>query len=214
MANRSYLYAIGFDRSRGERQAGDKIHGLAEYAYDIPLAYKILVSQNARPVCSINWDYPQPIAIQGDFDAGCQKLFAFLNTLAAADIFEPAELERQIQASKTFLAQQRLPYAILEAGEIYELNLEPGIEAQNQALWETDILQIDQHLAACLETFRRMQREIEAGPPPGWLARLFGRSISTKGQPHPKAEAMRQEMWDLLGINAWSSTLYYDFDPI
>lgn len=133
MANRSYLYAIGFDRSRKAYQVGGPIHGLAEYTYDIPLAYKILVSQNARPVCSIIWADPQPVAIQGDFDAGCQKLFAFLNTLAAADIFEPAKLERQIQASKTFLAQNRLPYAFLEAGEIYEMDQEPGIEAQNRA---------------------------------------------------------------------------------
>ena len=42
MANRSYLYAI----------KGDKTVGISEYNYDIPIAYKVLLSQNTKRVKS------------------------------------------------------------------------------------------------------------------------------------------------------------------
>ncbi|PJK08588.1 hypothetical protein CO610_05425 [Lysobacteraceae bacterium NML95-0200] len=70
----------------------------------------------------------------------------FLKQLAAANIFDSVELQRQIRDAEAFLEKNRLRYAILECGEIYEL--EPtALEVQNQELFEREILNIDEHLA-------------------------------------------------------------------
>ncbi|WP_343292338.1 hypothetical protein AAHN93_09710 [Vandammella animalimorsus] len=215
MANRSYLYAIDFDRTQGERRAGGKIYGLGEYGHSIPLAYKILVSQNSRLAHSIIWEYPHPIAIQGDFEPGRQKLLDFLKQLAEENIFEPAELQRRIQETETFLEKNRLQYAILECGEIYELG-STALEVRNRELFEREILNIDEHLAGCLAELGDMKRAVEqleadARSSQSFFSRLLGRRNKSQME-QAKAKILRQAMWNMLGINGWSNILYYDFD--
>ncbi|RMX14834.1 hypothetical protein EBQ34_08960 [Vandammella animalimorsus] len=146
------------------------------------MAYKILVSQNAHLSHSIIWDYPHPIAIQGEFEAGREKLFAFLKQLAAENIFDSVELQRQIRATEAFLEKNRLRYAILECGEIYELE-QTALEVQNQELFEQEILNIDDHLAACLAELGDMKREAEqleaaAQQPPPLRRKAFSLACS------------------------------------
>ena len=63
MANRSYLYNIDFNTFERPKTDEDIILSVSEYAYEIPLVYKILVSINPVSTKSILWDYEHPIAI-------------------------------------------------------------------------------------------------------------------------------------------------------
>lgn len=101
MANRSYLYAIDFDRRQKERD-NKKIFGLSECNYTIPLAYKTLVSQDSKISHSINWDYEYPIAIQGDFEKGKQKLMIFLDQLSKSELFDSSELRKKQKQRNLF----------------------------------------------------------------------------------------------------------------
>ncbi len=184
MANRSYLFAIDFDRTKEERKKGDKIFGLSEYPYSIPLSYKILISQDTKISNSINWDYEHPIAIQGDFEKGKQKLLDFLTKLEKEELFDNAELEKQINETRDFLNSHQLKNIILECGEIYQMGCEK-LEEQNQELFN-DILNIESQIKQYLKDFREMNKN--------------------------KTEDTEQEMWNMLGINYWSEVLYYHFD--
>ena len=63
MANRSYLYNIDFNTIERPKTKEDSILSVSEYAYEIPLVFKILVSINPVSTKSILWDYEHPIAI-------------------------------------------------------------------------------------------------------------------------------------------------------
>lgn len=139
MANRSYLYAIDYDRTKGERKTGEKIYGLSESSYSIPISYKILVSQEPKISHSINWFYEHPIAIQGNFEKGEQKLIDFLELIKRKGVFDKEELENKITETKKFLDKNKLKNIILECGEIYELG-NGELEDQNNELFKQDIL--------------------------------------------------------------------------
>ena len=160
MANRSYLYSIDFDRTKGERKDGEKIFGLSEYSYSIPLSYKILVSQDSKISNSINWDYEHPIAIQGSFEKGKLKLLDFLEKLQGKNIFDKTELNKQINETKDFLNNHQLQNIILECGEIYEMG-DGEIEDQNKNLFEEDILKIESQENEYFNDFKIMNTNIE-----------------------------------------------------
>ena len=175
MANRSYLYSTG----------QDKVLGISERDYDIPLTYKILVSQDAKIARSIIWDDSGPIAVQGDFVKGRQRLYDFLDALIKEDIFNESELAGHIANAKTFLDSPDNAGAFfhLENGEIYEMaDEDEELEAQNRAFFENEILKIDDTIEAALAGLRESKKNNDL-----------------KG------------MWELLGIGYWSNTLYYDF---
>lgn len=60
MANRAYLYA----------KKGNEVAAISEYNYDIPIAYKILVSCNTKRVRSTIFKTPFKIALRGDLILG------------------------------------------------------------------------------------------------------------------------------------------------
>ena len=53
MANRSYLYNIDFNTFERPKTDEDIILSVSEYAYEIPLVYKVLVSINLTSTKSI-----------------------------------------------------------------------------------------------------------------------------------------------------------------
>lgn len=223
MANRSYLYAIDFDRTVGEREKGQRIFGLSEYPYSIPLSYKILVSQQPKISKSINWDYEYPIAIQGNFKEGKQKLFDYLDQLSELDLFDREEFTRQVSETETFLNAHELENILLECGELYEMG-DGQLEDQNADFFENNILKIEKHLNEYLHDFRKMKAEIlqlkaeitKLNKPKGFLSGLF--SSEKPGNDNKikvlqdNARKIEQEMWNLLGINDWSDVLYYHFE--
>jgi len=220
MANRSYLYSIDFDRTKGERKDGEKIFGLSEYSYSIPLSYKILVSQDSKISNSINWDYERPIAIQGSFEKGKLELLDFLERLQGENIFDRTELHKQINETKDFLNNHQLQNIILECGEIYEMG-DGELEDQNKELFEKDILNIESQKKESLNDFKSMNTTIEKlkkeildlSKPKGFLSKLFFSDNSTKVQElEKKIKNTEQEMWNMLGVNYWSDVLYFHFD--
>lgn len=113
MANRSYLYAI----------KGDKTVGISEYNYDIPIAYKVLLSQNTKRVKSKIYKNPFKIALQGDFTKGVERLNAFLDELKSKGYFRKDELERAIENTKAFFQRNSgYDYFYLDCSEIYEMD--------------------------------------------------------------------------------------------
>jgi hypothetical protein len=220
MANRSYLYALGFDRTKGKREKGEKIFGLSEYPYSIPLSYKILVSQDSKNSHSNNWDYEHPIAIQGNFEKGRQKLVDFLSKLSNENIFDKSELEKQISETKEFLDKHKLENIILECGEIYEMGDEE-LEEQNRKLFEEEILKIDEKLEEAIADFKQekinilnLRSEIvELSKPRSSFQELFSSDKTSEIQKlEEQVKNKEQEMWNTLGINYWSDILYFHFE--
>jgi len=220
MANRSYLYSLDFDRTKGKREKGEKIFGLSEYPYSIPLSYKILVSQDSKNSHSINWDYEHPIAIQGNFEKGRQKLVDFLSKLSNENIFDKGELERQVSETKKFLDEHKLENIILECGEIYEMGNEK-LEEQNRKLFEEEILKIDEKLEEAIADFKQekinilnLRSEIiELSKPRSFFQKLFSSDKTAEIQKlEEKVKNKEQEMWNALGINFWSEILYFHFE--
>ncbi len=220
MANRSYLFSIDFDRTKGERKEGEKIFGLSEYSYSIPLSYKILVSQDSKISNSINWDYEHPIAIQGNFEKGKQRLFDFLMKLQSENLFDKTELEKQINETKDFLNNHQLQNIILECGEIYEMG-DGELEDQNKELFGEDIMNIESQINEYLNDFRSMNKTIQIlnneisdfSKPKGFLSKIFSSDNSVKIQElEKKIKNVEQEKWNMLGVNYWSDILYYHFE--
>lgn len=220
MANRSYLYSIDFDRTKGERKAGEKILGLSEYSYSIPLSYKILVSQDSKISKSINWDYEHPIAIQGNFIKGKQKLLDFLMKLQSENLFNTLELETQINETRTFLNSHQLENIILECGEIYEMG-DGELEDQNKELFDEDIVKIESQITEYLNDFKSMNETVQnlkneisdLSKPKGFLSKIFSSDNSTKiKELEKKIINIEQEKWNMLGVNYWSDILYFHFD--
>ncbi len=111
MANRAYLYA----------KKGNEVVAISEYNYDIPIAYKILVSCNTKRVRSTIFKTPFKIALQGDFEEGVERLYAFLEELKQKGFISETELNERIEETRTFLEKHRgSTYFWLEGAEIYE----------------------------------------------------------------------------------------------
>jgi hypothetical protein len=120
MANRSILYAL--DRvPSGYSDPPGQATGLSDWAYDIPLSYRLLVSEQPR-VCSgalyDDTDDPQ-LALAGEADGGHGRLYRFLDLLAATPAASGnAEFLSNCAETKTFLASHRLGYYYLDTSEI------------------------------------------------------------------------------------------------
>lgn len=216
MANRSYLYSISFDKTTEDRQENDKIVDLSEYSYNIPISYKILVSQDTKLSHSIIWDYENPIAIQGNFQKGKQKLFLFLEKLKNENIFDSEELEKYITDTKTFIENNELENVILECGEIYEMNDE-DLEIQNQQLFD-EIYNINNTIDNLLNELKsaklsleKMYVERENLSNPSFFSKIFSSNKARTEELDKNIEITKNNMWWSLGIDYWSNILYYDF---
>lgn len=215
MANRSYLYSISFDATAGKKD-NDKIFGLSEWSYSIPISFKILVSQDTKLFHSIIWDYEAPISIQGNFKKGKQKLFDFLEKLKDENIFDQEELNKHIAETKNFLDNNELENIILECGEIYQMNNEE-LEVQNQQLFE-EICNIDQtidnfwnELKLIKSSLEELYAEQQKRANQGFLARLFSSNPSKNLSKIKELENAKNDLFVNLGIYDWTNILYYDF---
>jgi hypothetical protein len=176
MANRSYLYSVS---------QGGKAKGISEWGYDIPLAFKILVSQDAKMVDSLIWDDPPAIAIRGDYVKGRQKLYDFFGVLEESGVLPKDDrLSACIKDAKEFLDSpaNEGEFFHLENGEIYEMDdrADLSLTELNKIMFER-VVQIDKTISTLLE--------------------------SLKEQPRQEADVLH-----LLGIHYWDNTLYYTFD--
>ncbi len=193
MANRSYLYALNAVPALGVDPLTLEVTGLSEYAYDIPLAFKLLVSGNPRACPSLVWD--EGAAILGEYGAGVQRLEAFLARLEhpqAAEFTRPTlEFLRDPRNVRRFI--------LLEPDELFMMDdADPTVQLEA-------LLQNLQHLEPEIED--AVQRVRDAGSvraqPTGWLGRLF--------KPAPVTEFDPTRALIELGLGHWSNVLYFDF---
>lgn len=131
MANRSYLYSVDALPVAG---ADEKplVVGIAEWNYDIPLAFRLLVSAHPRKCRSLIWEYPDEIAIAGDYDQGVARLLDYLDGMNQSGI---AALRDEARAFLNADENKRR-YFVLECGEIYEMDAEPLIDQNERLLAE------------------------------------------------------------------------------
>lgn len=205
MANRSYLFAASqvpetfFDRP-------EFIWGLSEWAYDLPLAYQLLVSDNTRACASLSFKPMDaanpPLAIAGSAAGGLARLTKLLDLLARSPAGEAhAEFMAACSETKRFLDENTDNYFYLETAELDCM----GTEVLHEA--------IDGHLAS-IRHFAALVDQLTPG------------NIEAHIAPGGALEGVMSELGRFeeralptLGIANWTNVLYLaprdkeDFDP-
>jgi hypothetical protein len=174
MANRSYLYSVNKE---------GKVRGISEWGYDVPLAFKVLVSQEPKIVDSLIWDDPPKIAIRGDYVKGRQKLYEFFEVLEEAGLLaDDDRFAGCVKEAKAFLDSpaNEGEFFHLENGEVYAMDdrADLSLTELNRLLFER-VSQIDKTVKDVLETLKQ--------------------------EPKPEPDVLH-----LLGIHYWDNILYYD----
>lgn len=193
---------------------------VSEYAYEIPLSYKILLSNNTLNSKSVLWDYEHPITISGDANRGKDSLFKFLDRLQTLNLFEPEYLSSEIENTKQFFADNKfnLKYFFLEGGELYEMGNEP-FEKQNLEVFN-EVTQIENTIENFIKDVASLNKEIlslEVKKNQMTKKSWFKKSApilteKEKAETEKAIQHKRIEKRALLGIDNWSTILYFQFD--
>ena len=193
MANRSYLYSTNHLPESPEWKKVRDLHSIAEWNYDIPVAFKLLLAGNPIAVKSSIWETAEKIAIAGDFQAGLTVLNEYLSRL-------PPQAEMLVTEAREFLSKvdNERNYFILECGEIFDMD-EGSLEGKNLALIE-EIKSISQEIHALSVPSPIIPQE----PKRSFLDKLLGRKHE-----QPKYDTL--EPFYGLGLGNWSNILYFQF---
>lgn len=196
MANRSYLYSTNILPGPDAKVNGRKLIGISEWAYDIPIVFKLLLSGAPRTCLSSIWDNPEEVALVGDYAMGVRNLEVFLSRIT-----QP-EAQPMIAEALAFLkkAENQNQYFVLESGEIFDMNDYPILEQNLELLEQLQNLQSE--FDAALQSLLPPQEEHRQV---GFFARLLGRA------PEPSASFDPRQSIYALGLGNWSNTLYFDF---
>ncbi|MGL6073377.1 MAG: hypothetical protein ACRC8S_04340 [Fimbriiglobus sp.] len=125
MANRAYIYSIS-NQPSSYADRPETISGLSEWAYMIPLSYRVLMSGNPRLCASLisdgfDGELPEQktrlYAIVGDFDAGYARLKKLLSLVRIVGSASPA-LGECIDETLEFLESHQDRYVLLETIEL------------------------------------------------------------------------------------------------
>jgi hypothetical protein len=183
MANQCSLYALDF--IPGE-DAKVKPLLLAEHAYDIPLAFKLLVSASPQICPSLDWPDEGEVAIIGELAQGRERLFVFLDQLTNS-LAQPL-----IEETKAFLVRPelQLPYVLLEPFDIFQMG---GPDSVTATAWLLDeIRHLDEQLPNQIETtLAALQSPAQNSPKRLW-----------PWQKPPKPRDPLQPLYDL-GLGSW-----------
>jgi hypothetical protein len=196
MANRSYLYSSNFAPSPEVNEADRRITGISEWNYDIPIAFKILLSGNPRKCLSSIWEVSEEIAIVGDYDHGLDRLLRFLDRITLPEVIPLKEEARQFLTDKA----NKNRYFILECGEIFELHDEPHTEQSDSLLAE--IRNIEPLIESALADL--LPSQASAAKASDFFSRRQGRK-----PPAPERKGSADALYSL-GLGNWSSILYFD----
>lgn len=116
MANRTYLYVM----NENETRIGDA----SEYPYDLPLFYKILISQETELVESYLFETKELIAYKGSFSKGMETYYAFLKYLFSLPNIDNKQIISYIEETENFFISKRpgnWHKFLLEPGEYFDL---------------------------------------------------------------------------------------------
>ncbi|WP_117879653.1 DUF7822 domain-containing protein [Aureibaculum luteum] len=224
MANRSYLYSLNYNQCKLEKALKKTISGVSESEYYIPLAYKILISQEIQMCNSIIWDNKQKIALTGNLEKGKSKLFDFLETLKSKRLFDENLLIEKIENTRISLSKTE-KYGLLEPGEIYDLENE-NIYDQNTRLY-SNLKNIDSEIKSFYKAVLEIEEKLTSQKSylkdlkdnNDFVGRIFVKLFSKKKVPvkdsirklENNIAYYQQEKWNLLGIDQWKDHLYYNF---
>lgn len=192
MANRAYLYA----------QKGNEMIAISEYSYEIPIAYKILISQNTKRVRSKIFKSPFKIALRGDFQKGVEKLYAFLEELKKKDYFKENELEEKIKETKIFLEKHNgCDYFYLEGAEIYSYDSKPCFLSNLEM--KGKISHIDKEIKDFYQQMDEMKKRYD---------KTYKKISNNEKNANDaqKLQKIKDEMMNYIGIQEWSDYLYYE----
>ena len=220
MANRCYLYNIDFNPSDRKKTSEDSILSVSESSYEIPISYKILLSGNPISSDSAIWDYDYPIAILGEFKKGKEALLEFLDKLNATNLFEKDYIQTQRAKTKEFLEGNsfNLRYFIMEAAELYEMGNEP-MEEQNRVILN-EAHNIEDTIDQFILKIKQLNTEINQlqfkkdQTTTSFLFKKVKPALSDKERSILQKEIENKNIQKraLLGIEDWSTVLYYQFD--
>ena len=219
MANRSYLYNLDFNRLERAKTKEDEVLGVSEYAYEIPLSYKILLSVNPKNTYSILWDYKHPIAISGDANAGKSRLLKFVDELKSKEIFDSKYIQDKIDTTKRFFNENEfsLKYFFLEGGELYQMDDTP-FENQNLDIYE-QIKNIDETIEIFYSKVTELNQEIDKlkikkneMTKNSWFKKQkYVLSENERVKIEKEIQNKNVSKQELLGIDNWSKILYFHF---
>lgn len=195
MANRSYLYASDHLPGSAEWAEKKELRSIAEYRYDIPLLFRVLLSGKPVAVRSSIWDTPQLIAIAGDARTGLDRLLKYIDLLP-----EPAK--DLVAETREFFAKPEnvRKYFILEGGEIFELS-DRDLAAQNLALIS--------EIGAITDDVSRLYLPPRTGARATMRSFFWG--IVGRLLRAPPADPLAP--YYEIGLGAWTNILYFDFAP-
>lgn len=192
MANRAYLYA----------KKGTEMIAISEYSYEIPIAYKILVSQNTKRAKSKVFKSPFKIALRGDFEKGVERLYAFLDELKKKGYFEENELEEKIKETKSFLEKHNgCDYFHLEGAEIYAYDSKFYFLSNEKM--RKKILHIDNEIRDFYQEMDEMKKRYDKT-----YKKISEEEQNSDGS--KKLQKIKDEMMNSIGIQEWSDYLYYE----
>ncbi len=198
MANRAYLYAI--------KKEDKKAIGMGECNYAIPFVFKLLVSSNTQIIPSMIFQSNELIALQGDFEKGKQKLYAFLDELLVTPEIQFDELTYKIENTRKFLETIEADYIYLDCAEIYDMTDEP-LEKQNKKLVD-EINNIDKELAnfykKLMDVVVKYKNLKNSFPNKGLFLNRRRKKVEQE------LEQVKREIDDMLFLDWWSNILYYN----
>lgn len=196
MANRSYIYALNENEHIS----------LGEFNYFIPYAYRILAAFDNKTVDSHLFD--KFVGIEADFKKGREILYVFLDLLASTgQMKNQEEFNELVKTTKEFLDPVEASSILLENGEIYALYTDkegnyldgPGLEEAN-GYAQQDYQWIGEDIENLLS--------LNLNP-----AYLFHYTDESYLELYQWVIDLKDNWEEQLGINSWSSILYFQFNP-
>jgi hypothetical protein len=183
-----------FDELRAWLSRRRRAVGVADWSYDIPIVFKLLVSGNPRSCRSMIFEGDDEIALVGDYRQGLDRMLRFLDRVSHPAVEELKEDAREFLEAD----ENRSTYFVLEGYEVFCMGGEPA--AENQKLL-ADLANLEPQMRKAIEEIDA--RVWEETHPPGFLARLFGAR-----QPVRKKDS--NDLVYGLGLGNWTNILFYD----
>lgn len=227
MANRSYLYSLS-NRPSSYADRPETIRGLAEWPYDVPLSFQVLMSGNPQLCASLVADglEDEPegaksklYAISAEFEPGYARLQKLATAVRLGTQGGAPALVQALDETLSFLEQHRDRYLLLETIELDMMMVEGAGPLRDS---------VERYLATCLQA----GAAVDALPGDAALA---GAALSEATRPrsgrpwyapwkkapplHPFSGILMTDDFDNvrgkkterpLGLGGWSDVLYYE----
>jgi hypothetical protein len=163
MANRAYFYAY--------RDDADELLFLSESWHPIPFWFKVALSVSPEMISSQIFEGEEPVAIQGQFTQGLNRLFEFGEYLMTQTVPDSDLLQDFLERTRHYFGPEQINnhFFLLEAAEIYDLIPEETPEDQNEQLL-FEIQRMGVELAKILADKPEDMRKMVASP---WVKYLW-----------------------------------------